>query len=111
MKKKRAGALRARERPLIGGDGMNVAFPVSFSRAISAGEFKARCLAIMDEVQQRGGEYVITKRGTPVAKLVPIPEERRPLLGSMKGTVKTLGDIVGPLDEPWEALEGTDDEP
>jgi antitoxin (DNA-binding transcriptional repressor) of toxin-antitoxin stability system len=64
----------------------------------------------MDEVRDSGGEYVITKRGTPVAKLVPIHDERVPLLGSMRGTVKTLGDIVGPLDEPWEALEGLDDE-
>ena len=75
-------------------------------REISAGEFKARCLAIMDEVRAGGGEYIITKRGTPVAKLVPVRLERRPLLGSMKGTVKVLGDIVGPIDEPWEALEG-----
>ena len=83
---------------------------VSFSREVSAGEFKARCLALMNEVRDRGGEYVITKRGTPVAKLVPVRTERRPLLGSMKGTVKTTGDIVGPLDEPWDALEGWDDE-
>jgi len=81
-----------------------------FRREIPAGEFKARCLAIMDEVRDRGGEYVITKRGEPVARLVPVRTERRTLRGSMKGTVKTLGDIVGPLDEPWEALEGWDDE-
>ena len=101
--------LVARERAAAA-YGADVAAPVSFSRTISAGDFKARCLAIMDEVRDRGGEYVITKRGTPVAKIVPISEERRPLLGSMKGRVKTLGDIVGPLDEPWEALEGRDDE-
>ena len=77
---------------------------------MSAGEFKARCLAIMNEVRDRGGEYVITKRGVPVAKLVPVHAERRPLLGSMKGAVKVLGDIISPLDEPWEALEGWDDE-
>ena len=85
-------------------------FPVSFSRTLSAGKFKARCLAIMEEVRERGGEYVITKRGTPVAKLVPMPVTRRPLLGSMKGTGRTLGDIVSPLDEPWEALDGLDDD-
>ena len=79
-------------------------------REIPAGEFKAKCLAIMDEVQQRGGAYVITKRGVPVAKLVPARVERRPLLGSMKGTVVTRGDLVTPLDEPWNALEGWDDE-
>jgi prevent-host-death family protein len=76
-----------------------------FIREISAGQFKARCLAIMDEVRERGGEYIITKRGTPVARLVPIRYERKPLLGSMHGTVKVLGDIIGPLDEPWDALD------
>jgi prevent-host-death family protein len=82
-----------------------------FSREVSAGEFKARCLALMDEVRDRGGEYVITKRGVPVAKLVPVRLTRRPLRGSMKGTVKVSGDIVSPLEEPWEALEGWSDEP
>ena len=76
------------------------------TREIPAGEFKARCLAIMDDVREQGGEYVITKRGVPVAKLVPVRFERRPLRGSMKGTVTTRGDIVSPLDEPWDALEG-----
>ena len=82
-----------------------------FSREISAGEFKARCLALMDEVRDRGGEYVITKRGAAVAKLVPIRRKRRKLLGSMKGTVTVLGDIISPLDEPWEALGGPGREP
>ena len=76
------------------------------SRPISAGAFKARCLALMEEVRERGTEYIITKRGTPVAKLVPVHVERRPLLGSMTGTVTVLGDIVGPLDEVWDALDG-----
>jgi prevent-host-death family protein len=107
MKKKRVDSLHARERATIE---PSAEYPVSFSRAISAGEFKARCLAIMDEVRDSGGEYVITKRGTPVAKLVPIREERRPLLGSMRGTGRTVGDIVSPLGEPWEALDELDDD-
>ncbi len=84
--------------------------PGGIIREIPAGEFKAKCLAIMDDVQQRGGAYVITKRGVPVAKLVPARVEPRPLLGSMKGTVATRGGLVSPLDEPWDALEGWDDE-
>ena len=76
----------------------------AFSRRISAGEFKARCLALMDEVRDTSGEYVITKRGEPVAKLVPARTTRRPFLGSMKGTVRVIGEIVSPLDEPWDAL-------
>jgi prevent-host-death family protein len=84
--------------------------PSGPSREIPAGEFKARCLALMDEVQRSGGEYVITKRGVPVARLLPASAERRPLLGSLKGTATTVGDIVGPVDEPWSALEGWDGE-
>jgi prevent-host-death family protein len=93
-----------------GGDAGHVAVEASFSRDISAGEFKARCLALMDEVRDRGGEYVITKRGVAVAKLVPVRRTRRKLLGSMRGTVTVLGDIISPLEEPWEVLEGWDDE-
>ena len=107
--KQRKGPLVVHESPASHASETRAA--VSFSREVSAGDFKARCLALMDEVRDRGGEYVITKRGARVAKLVPVRTERRPLRGSMKGTVKVLGDIVSPLDEPWEALEGWDDEP
>jgi prevent-host-death family protein len=97
-------------------DGVREAFVapdylVSHSQQVAAAEFKARCLELMDDVRERGGEYVITKRGVPVARLVPVQTfQRRPLFGSMKGTVKTLGDIVSPLDEPWEALDGWPDD-
>jgi prevent-host-death family protein len=106
-KRRRAPTVRERVEPA----GAEDRYPVSFSRRVSAGEFKARCLAIMDEVRDRGGEYLITKRGRPVARLVPVRQEPRRLLGSMKGTVKVLGDIIGPLDEPWETLEDWNDEP
>lgn len=80
------------------------------SREIPAGEFKARCLALMDEVQRSGGEYVITKRGVPVARLLAASAEHRPLLGSLTGTATTVGDVVSPLDDTWSALEGWDGE-
>lgn len=85
-------------------------FAVSFSRRIAAGEFKTRCLALMEEVREHGGEYVITKRGEPIARLVPVlPSERPQLFGSMKGSVDVRGDIVSPLDEPWDVLADEDD--
>ena len=69
-----------------------------------AGEFKARCLQLMDEVAETGREVVITKRGRPVARLVPIADAPvRDVFGCMRGTVKVVGDIVAPLEEPWEA--------
>ena len=73
---------------------------------IAAGEFKAKCLGLLDEVQQSRKEIVITKRGKPVAKLVPVHEEAPKLFGRMKGSVKILGDIVGPAGEIWFAESG-----
>ena len=71
---------------------------------IAAGQFKAQCLHLMDQVQQTHEEVVITKHGKPVAKLVPVETvERSPILGYLKGSVQITGDIVSPIDEDWEA--------
>jgi prevent-host-death family protein len=70
---------------------------------IGAGEFKAKCLALLDEVQRQRKEVLITKRGKPVAKLVPVSECTPSFIGSMKGTMEILGDIVSPIDVKWEA--------
>ena len=73
------------------------------AKQVPAGEFKAKCLKLMDRVQDTGEELVITKHGKPVAKLVPVQDEKPSLFGSMKGSVEIVGDIVGPvLDEDWE---------
>lgn len=74
-------------------------------RTIAAGEFKAKCLHLLDEVQQTRKEIVITKRGRPVARVVPVEEEVPSVFGRMKGTGKILGDIISPIDEKWEADE------
>ena len=71
---------------------------------IAAGQFKAQCLKLMDQVQQTKEEVIITKHGTPVARLVPIEERSRDsIYGWMEGSVVITGDIVAPLDESWEA--------
>jgi prevent-host-death family protein len=73
------------------------------SSSVPASQFKARCLKLMDEVRDRRCEIVITKRGKPVAKLVPIEGKQPDIFGYMKGTVTILGDIVGPTGEVWDA--------
>ena len=70
---------------------------------IAAGEFKAKCLKLLDEVQQKRKQVVITKRGKPVAKLVPVDERQAGFIGSMKGTMEIVGDILSPIDVKWEA--------
>jgi prevent-host-death family protein len=75
------------------------------SREISASDFKARCLELMDEVERLGIEIVITKHRKPVARLVPHRAASGGFVGSMKGMVTVLGDIVSPTGEAWEADE------
>ena len=70
--------------------------------SIKASEFKAKCLGLMDEVARTGDPLVITKNGKPVAMLAPYGEKRASLAGLHRGDVEILGDIVSPLDEPWE---------
>jgi prevent-host-death family protein len=74
---------------------------------VAAAEFKARCLELMDRVRETGAEYVITKHGLPVAKLVPVVEPRRDrFFGSMKGTVLEYERPLDPLDEDYEVNRG-----
>jgi len=70
---------------------------------IAAGEFKAKCLGLLDEVQRERKELVITKRGKPVAKVVPISDRPASFFGSMKGTMEIVGDIIAPIDVKWDA--------
>lgn len=73
---------------------------------VGAGQFKAQCLKLMDQVQQTHEEIIITKHGKPVAKLVPVQEAQADsIIGFMKGSVQVTGDIVAPLDEEWEVLQ------
>ena len=78
---------------------------------IPAGEFKAKCLQLMDQVARSRESIVITKRGKPVAKLVPPdePEPRAPLFGYMAGTAEIRGDIVNMPHVEWSALTGDED--
>jgi len=73
------------------------------STILQAGEFKAKCLHVLDEVHQTRCEVVITKRGKAVARLVPMDDPAPVLFGRMKGTVTISGDIVASTGEAWEA--------
>jgi prevent-host-death family protein len=69
------------------------------NRYVPAAEFKANCLRLMDEVAQQRRPIVITKRGKPVAKLVPVEQEPIDLFGYMAGSAKICGDIINPIDD------------
>jgi hypothetical protein len=73
-------------------------------REITASQFKARCLGLMDEVARDGDVLVITKNGRPVAELHPCSRSRPASPFGLHRDLELLGDVVAPLDEPWEAL-------
>jgi prevent-host-death family protein len=70
--------------------------------SVAAGDFKARCLQLLDEVAASGAPLTITKRGHPVARLVPMPPATR-LFGALAGSVREQRDLVAPLGEAWQA--------
>jgi prevent-host-death family protein len=70
------------------------------NRYIAAAEFKANCLRLIDGVAQQRQQIIITKRGKPAAKLMPMEEEGPvDLFGYMAGTAKICGDIVSPIED------------
>ena len=70
---------------------------------VPAAQFKANCLQLMDKVAERRIPIVITKRGKPIAKLVPLDDQPIDLFGYMAGSIKIIGDIVSPIEEEWTA--------
>lgn len=67
------------------------------TKSIGAGAFKAKCLSVMDEVHNGHGEVVVTKRGKPFVKIVPVkPERPESIFGFLKGKAKIVGDITEP---------------
>jgi prevent-host-death family protein len=76
-------------------------------KTMAAGAFKAKCLAVMDEVQAKRETVVITKHGKPVAKLVPVTAETDDIYNFMAGKGAVTGDVVSPAisAEDWGELK------
>lgn len=74
-------------------------------KTMPAGEFKAKCLRVLDEVERTGRAVVVTKRGRAVARVVSLEKpKKKPGQAPLAGSVVYEGDIVSPLGEPWAAL-------
>jgi prevent-host-death family protein len=77
-------------------------------KEIAISEFKAKCLALIDQVQKTKKPILITRFGKPVAEVIPpSPKPVSDWIGSMKGTVEILGDIIAPASDEgdWEVLK------
>ena len=75
-------------------------------KTMAAGEFKAKCLKVMDRVRVTREPVLITKKGRPVAKLVPVEPVAEDFFGCLAGSFEIVGDIESPLEPPeaWEVL-------
>lgn len=82
-------------------------------RTIAAGEFKAKCLRIMDEANETGRPVIVTKRGKPSVKVVPIANGKKKkdsIFGRLAGVMKIHGDpddLIKPIVpmEDWDMLK------
>jgi len=74
---------------------------------VAISEFKATCLALLERVKNTREPILITKKGAPIAQVVPPPEpeKTRSWFGCMKGTGESSGDIVTPPGETWEVTD------
>jgi prevent-host-death family protein len=72
-------------------------------REVSAAAFKAQCLRLMEDVRSTRRPLVVTKRGKPVAKLVPIEEPKDDFIGRLKGVFAVVGDLDADPEEEWES--------
>ena len=81
---------------------------MSVIEEIAISEFKAKCLAILEEVRKTGKPIRVTRHGKPVAEVVPATTviDRAALMGSMRDSMEILGDIISPAsdEDEWEAL-------
>ena len=76
-------------------------------KKMAAGSFKIHCLAVMDEVQAKRETVVITKRGKPVAKLIPADSDSDDIYNFLAGKGVITGDVVSPAlgREEWGKLK------
>ena len=89
-------------------DHSNLVVVTQKPETMAISKFKATCLAALERVRRTKEPLVVTKRGVPIAKVVPIepPPPKKSGYGAMAGTIEFLGDIVGPVVAPeeWDAL-------
>jgi len=76
-------------------------------KQMRASVFKARSLKVMNDIQATGEPVIVTKRGKPVVKVVPIKQENDDIFGFMAGKVKIVGDIVSPITplKDWKVFK------
>lgn len=71
--------------------------------SMPAGEFKAKCLKVMERVAETGEPLVVTRHGRPVVQLIPVSQGAPSLFGRLSGAVTREGDLLAPIGDAWDA--------
>ncbi len=74
-------------------------------QVIKASEFKAKCLHLMDVVNETNEEIIITKNGKPVSRLLPYRQQVESLFGLHEDKLHSQDSLIDPIDEQWSAEE------
>jgi len=74
-----------------------------YMKTIPAAAFKAQCLTLMEDVRSTRRPLVITKRGKPIAKVVPMEEPKDDFIGRLKGVFEVVGELDADPPEAWES--------
>jgi antitoxin (DNA-binding transcriptional repressor) of toxin-antitoxin stability system len=69
-------------------------------RSLNVSEFREQCLALLEQLPAEG--ILVTKRGTPIARVVPVRQDNADLIGSLAGSFEIEGDILS-TGEEWDA--------
>jgi prevent-host-death family protein len=72
-------------------------------KSVAATEFKAHCLALLEEVRQTRQPLLVTRHGKPVAEISPYMPKDADEVNPLKGTVLFEGDVLSPIDEKWDS--------
>ena len=72
---------------------------------ISISEFKAKCLSLLQELNENNETLIITKYGKPFAEVRPCAKDLESALERFRGSVVYSGDLISPIDEEWEAAQ------
>jgi hypothetical protein len=72
---------------------------------IPAGQFKTYCLQLMDDIHTKKKGFVITKRGVPVAQIIPTEDNLPQLFGWLSQSVVEQGNIIDPINVEWDVYD------
>jgi len=81
---------------------VTIVFQESVMRTIKASEFKAKCLHLMDVVNETNEEIIITKNGKPVSRLLPYKKNVKSLFGLDSANIRSHDDLIEPTNERWD---------